>query len=541
MKKKYIYIFVVIIILTNITFATSNIIEIHVLKNQVVVEVNGDKVPVDNFLYEGTTYVPLRAVSEMLGADVGWIGETRTATIDTTSSGKEVMNLLYANPVDPFKPVFDLGSLDLSGDDIVFVTLEGNDDQQTFSLENNQLTLTSDKSDYGANLLSLDTTYEMTIYMKSGDQRQLTFKTDGLQAISQTSNHRVYYVPPMPNEGFSWPYYLVIPSNSYVNDNDNATSKKYLMLEGCGNGSSASMDVHYNKMTELYLRMQKGYGGLGQEQATRLDSPYLMPAIPRPSVGYYSQEDGHNFLYTHALDRDTALLNEYLDTADFRFDLIQSFERIELDHNLFRNIDEQVLAMTDHARTYLKENDILVEEQLFMFGYSARGSFSDRLVTLHPNKFKAYASGSTADDIILPGATYKGKNLIFPIGTYDYEVITGRPFNLNDHNKVARLIFMGQEDTNNVILYDDGYGNRERDIITTLWGEPVYNRALALIDLYGEMEGKGIFILDKGIGHSMSSDMSDYVREFFSANRDSLEATYPLPKDPDQLKYTIHE
>ena len=41
---------------------------------------NGDQVPY-SILYKGTTYVPIRKISEILGKDVGWINDTNTATI----------------------------------------------------------------------------------------------------------------------------------------------------------------------------------------------------------------------------------------------------------------------------------------------------------------------------------------------------------------------------------------------------------------------------------------------------------------------------
>lgn len=42
---------------------------IDVLFNKVDVTLNGEKVDADNFLYEGTTYVSIRVISEILGKE----------------------------------------------------------------------------------------------------------------------------------------------------------------------------------------------------------------------------------------------------------------------------------------------------------------------------------------------------------------------------------------------------------------------------------------------------------------------------------------
>ncbi|MDR7871339.1 MAG: stalk domain-containing protein [Tissierellaceae bacterium] len=55
---------------------------IEVLFNSVNLEVNGKTVNGDNILYNGTTYVPLRRMAEMLGKEVGWNQTTYTASIN---------------------------------------------------------------------------------------------------------------------------------------------------------------------------------------------------------------------------------------------------------------------------------------------------------------------------------------------------------------------------------------------------------------------------------------------------------------------------
>lgn len=54
---------------------------ISVLKNDIKVVVNGESVTADNFLYNDTTYLPLRAVSETLKQPVNYDEATNTAYI----------------------------------------------------------------------------------------------------------------------------------------------------------------------------------------------------------------------------------------------------------------------------------------------------------------------------------------------------------------------------------------------------------------------------------------------------------------------------
>jgi len=42
--------------------------------------------PVEPFIYAGTTYVPLRAISDLYGADIDWDGSTRTVILDTENA-----------------------------------------------------------------------------------------------------------------------------------------------------------------------------------------------------------------------------------------------------------------------------------------------------------------------------------------------------------------------------------------------------------------------------------------------------------------------
>lgn len=86
---------VIITVLLMSSVATGQSIKqkIEVVFNSVNLTVNGQKVVTDNISYNGTTYVPLRRVAEILGKEVGWDANSNTASINdkgfVTESKKE--------------------------------------------------------------------------------------------------------------------------------------------------------------------------------------------------------------------------------------------------------------------------------------------------------------------------------------------------------------------------------------------------------------------------------------------------------------------
>lgn len=73
--------FMAIVMVATFSFAESNKI-INAIFNRVKVVVNGENVNEETILYNGTTFVPLRAIGEMLGKDVEWESSTNTAYIN---------------------------------------------------------------------------------------------------------------------------------------------------------------------------------------------------------------------------------------------------------------------------------------------------------------------------------------------------------------------------------------------------------------------------------------------------------------------------
>jgi hypothetical protein len=86
--KRLFYVFLITAVLvTNciVVFGVTNMKSISVSPNTATVTVNGVKISSDNFNYNGSIYVPLRAVSENMGAKVLWNQNSKTASITTLS------------------------------------------------------------------------------------------------------------------------------------------------------------------------------------------------------------------------------------------------------------------------------------------------------------------------------------------------------------------------------------------------------------------------------------------------------------------------
>lgn len=82
---------------TNTVVNNSN--SISVSKNTMSIYVNGIKVNADNFLYNGTTYIPIRAVADSLGATVNFNSSAKTANI-VVPKNTEIVTQTITQPVE---------------------------------------------------------------------------------------------------------------------------------------------------------------------------------------------------------------------------------------------------------------------------------------------------------------------------------------------------------------------------------------------------------------------------------------------------------
>lgn len=85
------------------TYADTLAKRIDVLFNSINIKVNDKNILADNILYDETTFIPIRAAAEMLGMEVEWFSETRTAKITSKKDDKNADNRegLYVVSISP--------------------------------------------------------------------------------------------------------------------------------------------------------------------------------------------------------------------------------------------------------------------------------------------------------------------------------------------------------------------------------------------------------------------------------------------------------
>lgn len=83
-----------------VAYATGVWESIDVLRNDINVVVNGQQISADNFLYNDTTYLPLRAIGEALDKDVQYDEQTNTAIISEKGDSELTENINKYTPPD---------------------------------------------------------------------------------------------------------------------------------------------------------------------------------------------------------------------------------------------------------------------------------------------------------------------------------------------------------------------------------------------------------------------------------------------------------
>ena len=295
---------------------------------------------------------------------------------------------------------------------------------------------------------------------------------------SKVKNGTLQLIEANAEKGFHYPYFLFIP------DDASPESEIPLVVEP---NNSGFLNDDLNAHIEKAERTATIDYYMGNYVARKMNLPLLVPVFPR------FESDSH--LYTHSLDRDIVLKQD------------EQLKRIDL----------QLLKMVEDARKRLGELGYRSDDQFLMTGFSASGTFANRFSLIHPEKVKAVAAGGLNGLLMLPEKEMKGRELIYPVGTYDFEALFGKSFNPGAFQSTPQFLFMGELDENDAVPYSDAFDEPEREIIYQLLGEEMQpQRWEASQMIYDSLGVDATIKTYEGIGHEHPENVKDDVIAFFS-------------------------
>lgn len=293
--------------------------------------------------------------------------------------------------------------------------------------------------------------------------------------LESTKSDTLFIINKNPEKGFFHDYILFIPKETPIN------KKTYLLVEPNNTGRPTdSIEVHKKYAIDL-----ASISSVGNNVSTMLKIPLLVPVFPRPAA--------QELMYTHALDRDVMLEKS-----------------IEL-----QRLDLQLLAMITDAKVVLNNMGIKVDSKVFMNGFSASATFTNRFSFIHPKAIKALAIGGFNGELMLPQNKINGIKLNYPLGLNDFTDIFDKKFDVDSYKKIPQFIYMGKLDENDAVQFDDAYSENERQIINNNIGKQVHERYLKCQELYLQKNISPLFKTYENVGHWTTSDMNLEVIKFF--------------------------
>lgn len=264
--------------------------------------------------------------------------------------------------------------------------------------------------------------------------------------------------PAEPQQGYSFPYILQLPSHR------SEASVPHLFVETNNSGPlSAQYRPHLQPTSDLARQ------GLGGRVSVTLDAPLLMPVFPRDAS-----------LYTHSLGRST----------------------LQTDVPELKRLDLQLLAMSRDARRRLSEQGQAVARRLVLTGFSASAMFATRFAVLHPKEVAAVAAGGLNSFVILPVERLSDVPLTYPLGVSDLRDVSGRPFDRQAWLDIPQFLFMGALDDNDAVEFDDSYSAADRQTIHRFLGKRMIpDRWQACEEIYRTIQAPARFRTYAGLGH----------------------------------------
>ncbi|QLH79058.1 PKD domain-containing protein [Halosimplex rubrum] len=277
-----------------------------------------------------------------------------------------------------------------------------------------------------------------------------------------------------PEAGFSYPYFLYAP------DHVSSAPDAPVLVEP--NNTGTSTDDFDRHLERARGRAEGGAGVL----ADRIDAPLVVPVFPRPQA-----EPVDWTHYVHQLDDTT----------------------MGIDGGPLERVDRQLLRMVEDARAELAAADYPVADGIMLNGFSASGNFADRFAVLHPREVVSVTAGGLNGMAILPAAEREGRELPYHVGVANVESLTGEPFDPDALDEVNQFLYMGAEDDNDTIPYDDAWTDEDlRELALDVYGEDmVAERFPTCQEVYREAGIDAAFRVYEGVGHTPRPATDDIV------------------------------
>lgn len=215
---------------------------------------------------------------------------------------------------------------------------------------------------------------------------------------------------------------------------------------------------------------------------------------------------------------DMPILYDY-DHPDFRKEwegerynqLSRSAFKLEGD---LKRIDLQLLEMVEHAREKLKnELNLDTYHDIFIMGFSASGVFATNFTAIHPENVRALVCGGIIS-LILPRKELAGYTLNYHDGVNDFEDLTGKKFDRDSFNDVAKYFFVGELESIYTIDQDINLGKAILEIIDDDYRNPFKK----VEEIYADENISAQFEIYKATAHEFRQEIIEDSIKFFKKN-----------------------
>ena len=318
--------------------------------------------------------------------------------------------------------------------------------------------------------------------------------------LSSNVYSKTIVVKANPEKGFNFPY-LLKTSKKTVDAN-------YIVVESNNTGSDNSIKGMTSKAKKSLSWV------LGSSISKKLNYPMLMPVFP---------------FATKEIEKDLSLSNSQ--KWKYYFPQLDS-DVLKIDKDKYRRIDLQLIAMIDDAREkLLKENNQNINEKVIMVGFSSSSLFSARFTFLHPDRVSVAIGGGIGGLLPVPAEKINGIEAIYPIGTYDFENITGTKFNLEEYKKTPQFYYQGTKDKSNPFRRGaEDLTDEEYEIVKKLFvdGLPFEDKPVSLKvstvmwnnsqKYINQIVDNVKFESPKGLGHEITPKMINKSVKFIKEN-----------------------